>query len=169
MARAVAWEICMMPFGPVGLSACESPQLSRYAMAEMTGPGMPLRSAAELKIFCIFGLVMRSAPSRARESRMMANVCASIIRRVRSASIRSLISPRSTPIAFVDGPERRSPIPHAAPSRTERSRWRRGRPDVQEILETPPGSIDAYGIEKCFRATLKNLKQEVTGSGMPVP
>ena len=35
MVRAVAAAICMMPFGPAGLSAFALPQLSKYEMADM--------------------------------------------------------------------------------------------------------------------------------------
>ena len=72
--RAVASENCMMPLGPAGLCAFASPQLSRYATAEISEAGTPLEAAALRKIRARRVPVILSAPAVACGSRRIANV-----------------------------------------------------------------------------------------------
>jgi hypothetical protein len=89
----------MIPFGPDGLSARASPQLSRYAIASINVAGKPLAPEAARKIGFSFGSeVIRFAPGRARGSRRMLKVCDSIIRLARAARSSSEISSRPAPI-----------------------------------------------------------------------
>ncbi len=74
-ARAVASENCMMPRGPAGLVASASPQLSRYATAEISEAGQPLSSDARRKMGASRAPVILSAPASAWGSRMMVKVC----------------------------------------------------------------------------------------------
>ena len=68
-------------------------------MASMTDAGMPLAAAAERNSACNFVLpTTRFAPGSACASRMMLNVCDSIIRSVRTSNSSSEISSREMPM-----------------------------------------------------------------------
>ena len=58
-------EICMIPLGPVGLSALGSPQLSRNAMASMSGSDPGLRSVSGARLAIVAWPETSAQPTRA--------------------------------------------------------------------------------------------------------